>query len=152
MEPWDISNPEMLMSLVFYSYIFYCAIKFSVLPPLNIRYWSPLEKRWGLLDQREYKNVFRMKFVCIFVGTLTSNIVAFGAQKTHTWSHSSQCIHYEGLFVVCGLWCRGIIGHYFIENEDGATITVSGDTYRNMITDCFVPAHHDIDVNDVLFL
>lgn len=53
--------------------------------------------------------------------------------------------------VWCGLWSGGIIGPYFFQNEDGATITVNGDTYRTMITDFFVPALHGIDVNDVWF-
>ena len=42
------------------------------------------------------------------------------------------------LIVCCGLWKGSIIGPYFLENEDGATITVNLDTYRTMITDFFI--------------
>ena len=84
-----------------------------------------------------------MKLIFIVVGTLTSKFAVFGAQKTRKWSYRSQCTHYEWLF--------GTIGTYFFENEDSATITVNGDTYRTMITVFFLFAFHGIVMNDVWF-
>ena len=46
--------------------------------------------------------------------------------------------------VWCGLLSGGIIGPY----DDGATITVHGDTHRSIITYFYVPALY---VNDVWF-
>jgi len=37
--------------------------------------------------------------------------------------------------VWCGLWSGGVIGTYFFENEVGATVTVNGLRYREMIND-----------------
>ena len=36
------------------------------------------------------------------------------------------------LTVWYGLWSEGIIGPYFLNNEDGTTMTAYGDTYRTI--------------------
>ena len=51
---------------------------------------------------------------------------------------------------VCGT--EDFIGPYLFENEDGATITVNGNTYRIMITNFFfVPTLHGIAIHNVWF-
>ena len=46
---------------------------------------------------------------------------------------------------------RNHIDTFFYEDEDGATITVNGDTQLTMTNDFLVFALHGIDVNDVWF-
>ena len=53
--------------------------------------------------------------------------------------------------ILCGLWSGSIIGPYFFENKNGATITVNGDSVHTMTTDLFVVTVHGIDMNDVWF-
>lgn len=53
--------------------------------------------------------------------------------------------------VWCGLWSGGVIGPYFFENEAGATVTVNGLRYREMINDFLWPELDGIDVDNVYF-
>ena len=41
---------------------------------------------------------FLTKPIFILLGTLTSKIVTYGTQKTHSWSYRRQCSYYEWLF------------------------------------------------------
>ena len=43
--------------------------------------------------------------------------------------------HPKGITVWCGFWFNGIIGPFFIENEQGEAITVNGDRYRAMLNE-----------------
>ena len=60
-------------------------------------------------------------------------------------------MHLLRLTVKCSLSSKGIIGPYYVENENCATITFNGGIYRSMITDFSVLTPHSIDVNYVGF-
>ncbi|GFU09688.1 uncharacterized protein TNCV_5027241 [Trichonephila clavipes] len=45
----------------------------------------------------------------------------------------------------------GIIGPYFLENDEGYNVTVNGDRYRAMITNFFVPELNNHDVQELWF-
>ena len=49
----------------------------------------------------------------------------------------------------CVLCIEGITGPYSFKN--GATITINGDIYHMMVTDFFVPALRNIEMNIVWF-
>ena len=55
------------------------------------------------------------------------------------------------LTVWCGLWANGIIGPYFFENADGATVTVNSGRYRNMLREFLWPKLNEMDVNQLWF-
>lgn len=65
--------------------------------------------------------------------------------------YEEKPMHPLRVTVWCGLWRGGIIGPYFFENEAGATVTVNGITYRNMLTSFLWPYLEDIDLDDVWF-
>ena len=47
-------------------------------------------------------------------------------------------LHPGKVTVWCALWAEGVIGPYFVENDDGTTITANSERYGHMITDFFV--------------
>ena len=47
-------------------------------------------------------------------------------------------IHPKRVTVWCGFWSRGIIGQFFLENEQGEAVTVNGDRYRAMLNEFLV--------------
>lgn len=44
-----------------------------------------------------------------------------------------------------------IIGPYFFEDDDGATVSVNGDRYRVMLTDFVMPMVRENDMGDYWF-
>ena len=44
-------------------------------------------------------------------------------------------MHPKRVTVWCGFWCRGIIGPFFFEIEQGEAVTVNGDHYRAMLNE-----------------
>ena len=93
-------------------------------------YWAK-KKLHDYVDFTKNKTSFRMELIL--------------ALKTHTWSYRSQFLKYARP-LTCDLWSVSLD---FFGHENGAIITVNGDTYCNMITCFSIPALHDIDVNDV---
>ncbi|GFT39011.1 putative transposase [Trichonephila clavipes] len=59
-------------------------------------------------------------------------------------------LHPEKLTVWCALWADGIIGPFF-KNDEGHNVTVSGDRYRAMITNFFIPELNNHDVQELWF-
>ncbi|GFY15833.1 putative DD41D transposase [Trichonephila clavipes] len=60
-------------------------------------------------------------------------------------------LHPEKLTVWCALWAGGIIGSYFIKNDEDHNVTVNGDRYRAMITNIFIPESNNHDVQELWF-
>ncbi|GFX05673.1 uncharacterized protein TNCV_3197901 [Trichonephila clavipes] len=60
-------------------------------------------------------------------------------------------LHPEKLTVWCAVWAGGIIGPYFIKNDEGHNVTVNGDRYRAMITNFFIPELNNHDVQELWF-
>ncbi|GFV61957.1 uncharacterized protein TNCV_4107611 [Trichonephila clavipes] len=60
-------------------------------------------------------------------------------------------LHPEKLTVWCALWVGGIIGPYFFKNDEGHNVTVNGDRYRAMITNFFIPALNNHNVQELWF-
>ena len=48
-------------------------------------------------------------------------------------------------------WYVGIIGPFFIENEQGAALTVNGERYRAMLNEFLFPKIKDDDVDDIWY-
>ncbi|GFV07281.1 DUF4817 domain-containing protein [Trichonephila clavipes] len=55
------------------------------------------------------------------------------------------------LTVWCALWAGGTIVPYFFKNDEGHNVTVSGDRYRAMITNFFIPELNNHDVQELWF-
>ncbi|GFT60522.1 hypothetical protein TNCV_1966261 [Trichonephila clavipes] len=66
-------------------------------------------------------------------------------QNCRIWSEANPQVyvetplHPEKLTVWCALWAGGIIGPYFLKNDEGHNVTVNGHRYRAMITNFFIP-------------
>lgn len=64
--------------------------------------------------------------------------------------HQKQ-LHPEKVTVWCGFWSGGIIGPYFFENENGSSITVNGERYREMINNFLWTKLDGMDTDDMWF-
>ncbi|GFW03589.1 putative DD41D transposase [Trichonephila clavipes] len=78
-------------------------------------------------------------------------------QNCRIWSEANPQVyvetplHPEKLTVWCALWAGGIIGPYFFKNDEGHNVTVTGDRYRAMITNFFIPELNNHDVQELWF-
>ncbi|GFU38496.1 putative DD41D transposase [Trichonephila clavipes] len=78
-------------------------------------------------------------------------------QNCRIWSEANPQVyvetplHPEKLTVWCALWAGGIIGPYFLKNDEDHNVTVNGDRYRAMITNCFIPELNNHDVQELWF-
>ncbi|GFX98464.1 transposable element Tc3 transposase [Trichonephila clavipes] len=78
-------------------------------------------------------------------------------QNCRIWSkvnpqvYVETSLHPEKLAVWCALWAGGIIGPYFFKKDEGHNVTVNGDRYRVMITNCFIPELNNHDVQELWF-
>lgn len=55
-------------------------------------------------------------------------------------------MHPQRTTVWCGFWTGGVINLSFFEDDEGATVTVNGDCYRNMLSDCGFPQFWKITI------
>lgn len=53
--------------------------------------------------------------------------------------------------VWCALWAGGVIGPFFFEDDEGATVTVNGDRYRSMISEWLWPILENMDIDSFWF-
>ena len=60
-------------------------------------------------------------------------------------------LHLEKVTVWCAHWSEGMIGLYIFENGDGMTLTVNSELYSHMITDFFLPAVEEYDLENMWF-
>ncbi|GFV04348.1 uncharacterized protein TNCV_919691 [Trichonephila clavipes] len=65
--------------------------------------------------------------------------------------HVETPLHPEKLTVWCSLWAGGIIGPFFVKNDEGHNVTVNDDRYRAMITNFFIPKLNNHDVQELWF-
>ncbi|GFX17968.1 putative transposable element [Trichonephila clavipes] len=78
-------------------------------------------------------------------------------QNYRIWSEANPQVyvesplHPEKLTVWCAVWAVGIIGPYFFKNDEGHNVTVNGDRYRVMITNCFIPELNNQGVQELWF-
>ncbi|GFX93350.1 transposable element Tc3 transposase [Trichonephila clavipes] len=78
-------------------------------------------------------------------------------QNCRIWSEANPQmyvetpLHPEKLIVWCALWAGGIIGPYFLKNDEGHNVTVNGDRYTAMITNFFIPELNNHDVQELWF-
>ena len=61
------------------------------------------------------------------------NCRIWGTKNPHAYIEKPT--HPKPVTVWYGFWSRGIIGPFFIENEQGETVTVNGDRYRPMLNE-----------------
>ena len=57
-------------------------------------------------------------------------------QNCRIWSSGNSKL-IQKVTVSCPLCYEGVIGSYFLENDDGANVTVNSERYGQTITDCF---------------
>ncbi|GFW97419.1 uncharacterized protein TNCV_4990961 [Trichonephila clavipes] len=77
-------------------------------------------------------------------------------QNCRIWSEANPQVYVETPLhqkndCWCALWAGGIIGPYFFKNDEGHNVTVSGDRYRAMITNFFIPELNNHDVQELWF-
>ena len=59
------------------------------------------------------------------MGMLTNKI--WGSENPQVIEERS--LYLEKVTVLCSLWSEGVIGNYFFENDDGATVNVNSERY-----------------------
>lgn len=77
------------------------------------------------------------------------NCRIWGAENPRTIVEKN--LYPQRVTVWCGIWAGGVIGPYFFENEEGATVTVNAERYRGMLTDFLWPRLDDMDVDNLYF-
>ena len=53
--------------------------------------------------------------------------------------------------VWCGFHAGGVIGPYFVVDENDRHVTVNGERYRAMLKDYLWPELDELDINDMWF-
>ena len=84
-----------------------------------------------------------MNHISHSMGMLINKIVVFGVLRILKLLKRGHYIQKNSLF--------GVIGPYFVENGDGTTVTVNSERYGYMITDCFLPAIEEYDLENMWF-
>lgn len=77
------------------------------------------------------------------------NCRIWGSENPHVIVE--QPMHPQRVTVWCGFWSGGIIGPFFFENDEGATVTVNGDRYRAMLNEFLFPKIEENGMDDVWF-
>jgi len=86
------------------------------------------------------------KHILISADASISKTVAFGPKNIQETPSRNRCILKESLLgVVFGL--EKLLDRFFFENY----VTVNGERYRAMLTDCLWPKLDDMDVSDMWF-
>ena len=73
----------------------------------------------------------------------------YSASNPHVLHEST--LHLEIIMVCCGLWADGVIGPYFLRDDQERHVTVNGNRYRSRITECFHSQLDDKDLEDMWF-
>ena len=60
-------------------------------------------------------------------------------------------MHPQRVTIWCGFWNGGIIGSFFLENEQGDAVTVNGERYRAMLKEILFPKIEEDDMDDICF-
>ena len=80
---------------------------------------------------------------------LRSKIVAFRAQKNPNVIIEKP-MHPQRVTVWCGFGYGGIIAPFFLENEQGAAVTVNGERYRAMLNEFMLPKKRTVFENRII--
>ncbi|GFU04894.1 uncharacterized protein TNCV_1290131 [Trichonephila clavipes] len=112
---------------------------------------------------QEWNSVTQSLLDSLIISILNSDEAHFwlngyvNKQNCRIWSEANPQVyvetplHPEKLTVWCALWGGGIIGPYFFKNDEGHNVTVNGDRYRAMITNFFIVALNNHDVQELWF-
>ena len=65
--------------------------------------------------------------------------------------HIFDCLGKRSIRLISGFWYSGIIESFFIENEQGAAVTVNGERYRAILNEFSFPKIEEDDMVDILF-
>ncbi|GFW33759.1 hypothetical protein TNCV_4052081 [Trichonephila clavipes] len=95
-----------------------------------------------------YYAPLNFKDVMLATGKLSQMLAGSSTNYLFRWDtvYVETPLHPEKPTVWCALWAGGIIGPYFIKNDEGHNVTVNGDRYRAMITNFFIPELNNHDV------
>lgn len=77
------------------------------------------------------------------------NCRIWGSENPH--SIVEVPLHPQKVTVWCALWSGGVIGPYFFEDDQGATVTVNSERYGRMLTDFFWHEIEGMDLADKWF-
>ena len=94
---------------------------------------------------------------CLHGSVNSHNAVHWGSQRPDS-VQQRPTQNSPKLNVWCAMSSHGIIGPYFFKDAAGATVTVNGDRYLQMLQNFFIPelfnfcAHHDLDPSLMRFM
>ena len=64
---------------------------------------------------------------------------------------TSEAMSISKIIAFIGFWYGGIIGSFFFENEQGATVRVNGERYRATLNEFLFPKIEEDDMDDIWF-
>ena len=77
------------------------------------------------------------------------NCRIWGKENPH--AYIAKPTHPKRVAVWCAFWCRGIIGPFFFQNEQGEAVTVNGDRYRAMLNEFLFTKFEEEDIANIWF-
>ena len=73
----------------------------------------------------------------------------WGTENPH--AYIEKLTHPKRFTVWCGFLSRGIIGLFFIENEQGEAVIVNGDRYQAMLNEFLFTKIEEKDIGNIWF-
>ena len=77
------------------------------------------------------------------------NCRIWGTENLH--AYIEKLMHPKRATVWCGYWSRGIIGPFFVENEQGKAVIVNGDHYRAMLKEFLSTKIEEESIGNIWF-
>ena len=77
------------------------------------------------------------------------NYSIWGTENPHAYIEKPR--HPKPVTVWCEHWSRGIIGTFFLENEQREAVTVNDDRYRGMLNEFLFTKIEEEDIDNICF-
>ena len=109
------------------------------------------------IQKPDYTGCRKCHFTILNIYYTTTKCVTYEKEKEKILkfhpvsSNHEQPLHAQKVTVWCGITSAKIIGPYFFDDVDGATVTVKGDNYRQMIQQYLLPQLEDLDMQNLWF-
>ena len=87
--------------------------------------------------------------MCMYGYTNKKNCRIWGTEDPN--AYIAKPTHPKRVTVWCWFWSRGIIGAFFVENEQGEAVTVNGDRYRAMMKEFLFMKIEEEDIGNIWF-
>lgn len=119
-------------------------------PPLRLRYAQSVANKVTQDPNFWQKIVMSDEAQFTLYGSVNRQNIRFWAAENPCVIHQ-QPLYDKKVTVWCGICSEKIIGPYFFEDENGTTVTVNGDRYRDMLTNFVKPQIDALGIEGLWF-